>query len=94
MERYVIIDDKGNYVVQFLTITHSDGTSTTRLQTVNKNDIDFIINECSFNSLEATEEYLQSLILDSKSLKLNVEFKIERLTLLNTIKAESKCNYK
>lgn len=94
MERYVIIDDKGNYVVQFLTITHSDGTSTTRLQTVNKNDIDFIINECSFNSLEATEEYLQSLILDSKSLKLNVEFKIERLTLHNTTKTESKCNYK
>ena len=94
MERYVIIDDKGNYVVQFLTITHSDGTSTTRLQTVNKNDIDFIINECSFNSLEATEEYLQSLILDSKSLKLNVEFKIERLTLRNTTKTESKCNYK
>ena len=79
MERYVILDGKGNYVVQFLTIMRSDGTNITKLQTVNKNDIDFIINECSFNSLEATEEYVSNLILDSKSLGLKIQFKIEKL---------------
>ncbi len=79
MERYVILDGKGNYVVQFLTIMRSNGTNITKLQTVNKNDIDFIINECSFNSLEATEEYVSNLILDSKSLGLKIQFKIEKL---------------
>lgn len=79
MERYVILDGKGNYVVQFLTIMRSDGTNITKLQTVNKNDIDFIINECSFNSLEAAEEYVDALTLDSKSLGLKIQFKIEKL---------------
>lgn len=86
MERYLILDDKGNYVVQFLTIMRSDGTNITRLQTVNKNDIDFIINECSFNSLEAAKEYVNTLILDSKSLGLKIQFKIEKLIPRKNIK--------
>lgn len=86
MEKYVIVDDKGNYVVQFLTIMRSDGTHITRLQTVSKNDLDFVINECSFNSLEAAEEYVNTLILDSKSLGLKIPFKIEKLIPQKTIK--------
>ena len=86
MEKYVIVDNKGNYVVQFLTIMRSNGTNITRLQTINKNNLDFIINECSFNSLEAAEEYVNTLILDSKSLGLKIQFKIEKLIAQKNIK--------
>lgn len=88
MERYVILDDKGNYVVQFLTIVRFDGTSVTKLQTVSKNDIDFIINECSFNSLEAAEAYTDALNLDSKSLGFTIQFKIKKLISAKNITAD------
>ncbi len=81
MERYLILDNKGNYAVQFLTITHLDGTSVTRLQTIRKSDIDFAIKEGSFKSLEEAEEYVDTLQMDSASLGLKMQFKIKKINV-------------
>lgn len=73
--------DNGNYAVQFLTVKYHDGTCITRLQTVKEKDIDFVINECSFNSLEDAEAYADILKMDSESLGLKLQFKVKKLIL-------------